>query len=244
MCIFKKSALLIGFVLATSHSVLAQQVTVDPSLFTEGTALYLEHCSVCHGIEGDGKGPLATGFSPRPRDLTKSSFKFRSTGVGEFPTQSDLLDTLNRGVSGSYGSSMPSFDFLNERELLALVEVVRYVSGIDQFGVAVAPPPRPVNVDMDHAQELYRELSCAGCHGYDGNGQGDLAVGLLDDDGLPIKPANFRTGHFKGGADPENIWMRIYTGMSGTPMPAFGRNTSAADIWAVTEYVIKLSNEE
>jgi mono/diheme cytochrome c family protein len=209
--------------------------------FRAGVPLFLEHCAVCHGSEGDGKGPLASGFSPAPRDFTTGSFKFRSTGVGEPVSESDLVATIGNGITGSYGKSMPAFEFLNERELQSLVEVIRYLSGIEQFGTSVVPPPRPRNVDLARGQALYQELSCGSCHGPGGDGKGELADGLEDERGDRIRPADFRTGQFKGGNAPENIWMRIYAGLEGTPMPAFGRNSSEADIWAVTEYVMTFS---
>lgn len=244
MRLVKKWLPVLILILASDTVAGADVDGVDPKLITEGTSLYLENCAICHGVNGDGKGPLATGFTPRPRDFVNGSFKFRSTGVDEAPAKADLMKTIKFGVEGSYGRSMPAFDYLTDRELSALTEVIRVVAGIEKFGVAVTPPKRPADVDIAKGKALFQELQCAGCHGELGNGQGDLASTLLDENGHRIKPANFRTGQFKAGNKPEDIWMRIYAGLKGTPMPAFGRNTSTADIWAVTEYVIKFGDEE
>ncbi len=230
--------------LAAEQVAGADLIGLDPSLISEGTTLYLEHCSVCHGREADGKGPLASGFTPSPRDFTKGNFKFRSTKVGEAPTQADLTKTIKNGITGSYGQSMPAFDFFTDRELAALAEVIGLVAGIKEYATPVAPPPRPRRANIAKGKALFQELLCARCHGDKGDGQGVLAATLKDESGKSIRPADFRKGQFKGGNAPEDIWMRIYAGLDGTPMPAFGRNTSAADIWAVTEYVMTLSNKE
>lgn len=35
-----------------------------------GQALYLRHCASCHGVSGEGDGPVAAGLQKRPSDLT------------------------------------------------------------------------------------------------------------------------------------------------------------------------------
>jgi len=227
-----------------SQQANAEQVSVDPSLIAGGVTLYQENCSVCHGVDGNGDGPLASGFSTAPRNLTKGSFKLRSTGVGQFPTRNDLAKTIKHGITGSYGASMPGFEGFSENDLDSVIEVIRYLAGIDEFGTPITPTPRPVPADLDRGKAVFKELHCFTCHGESGDGQGILAAGLKDSDGHPILPADFRTGEFKGGNDPEDVWMRIYTGLAGTPMPAFGFNTPPEDIWAVTEYILKFRNEE
>lgn len=235
---FREASLGIATVLAFSQVSSADENRFDPDLISEGAPLFLEHCAICHGSEGDGKGPLASGFSPAPRDFITGNFKFRSTDVGEPASKEDLLATISNGITGSYGQSMPAFAFLSQREQRSLVEVIRYLSGIEEFGTPVSAPRRPERAELAKGKTLYQELNCAGCHGEAGDGKGDLAEGLKDADGNQIRPADFRAGQFKGGGEPEDIWMRIYAGLDGTPMPAFGRNTSEADIWAVTEYIM------
>lgn len=236
----RSTYLVIGFLAWVCQPAFAQSPNIDPGLFASGVELYQDHCKVCHGEEGQGDGPLASGFSPRPRDLTAGSFKFRSTELGEYPTETDLIRTLELGINGSFGQTMPAFDFLSDTEKRALVEVIRFAGGIDEFGIPVAQPARPRRPDLAKGEALFSELQCAACHGETGDGNGILVPQLFDENGDPIKPANLQLGQFKGGNDPEDIWMRIYTGIAGTPMPAFGRNTTSEDIWAITEYVLAL----
>ncbi len=219
------------------------QEAVDRELFSYGMELYLENCAVCHGENGDGKGPLASGFAPRPRDFTTGVFKFKSSEPGVFPAQTDLFDTILHGVEGSYGSMMPRFEHLDIEDLIALTEVIRVAAGTPSYGDLVVAPPRPEPADLTRGAALYGELGCADCHGETGDGRGVLSTELTDAEGLKILPADFRTGQFKGGSDPEEIWMRLYTGMEGTPMPSFARNASGEDLWALVEYVLTFSDD-
>ncbi len=242
MCTFLNLAAGLGLVAVTMQPVFADSNERDLGLLSEGTALFVEHCAQCHGLDGRGDGPLAKDFTPRPRDLSQGTFKLKSTGLGEYPSRADVLATLRRGITGSYGVSMPAYDFLDDRALYALSEAVRVLAEIDQFDQGITAPARPEVVDLARGAALYEELTCARCHGTRGDGAGELAAGLESADGLPIRPANFTIGQFKGGNAPEDIWMRIYAGLPGTPMPAYGRNSTAVDIWALTEYVLTFSN--
>ena len=230
-------------VLAASKQSMAADVAIDRELFSRGMVLYNENCVICHGENGDGKGPLATGFSPRPRDFTKGSFKFRTTEAGEFPAREDLVTIIRHGIVGSYGQMMPAFDHLGDSDLIALSEVVRAAAGAPGFGRQVAPPPRPEKSDLARGRTLYGDLGCVDCHGENGDGRGVLAKDLVDAEDMSIRPADLRVGQFKGGNDPRAIWTRLYNGIDGTPMPSFSRNASGEELWAVVEYVLMFSKK-
>src|SRR6266853_398944 len=65
-----------------------------------GKQLYRQFCIGCHGPNGDGKGEnapyLADGILPR--DFTPGLFKCRSTISGSIPLDSDLFETVGRGL--------------------------------------------------------------------------------------------------------------------------------------------------
>ena len=46
-----------------------------PKLLVTGKAVYEDNCAACHGVAGDGKGPVAFAVKPPPRDLVKEPFK-------------------------------------------------------------------------------------------------------------------------------------------------------------------------
>lgn len=87
--------------------------------------LYRQHCAACHGISGDGAGPLASVLHPYPRDFRDGWFKYTSTASGAKPVDEDLKRAL---VAGNTDTAMPSFRMLPDAQIDALVEYVRYLS--------------------------------------------------------------------------------------------------------------------
>lgn len=87
--------------------------------------LYRRHCSHCHGTTGDGMGPTAAILNPYPRDYRPGIFKYKSTERPAKPTHADLVRILREGINQT---AMPSFDLLQDDEVLALVEYVKYLS--------------------------------------------------------------------------------------------------------------------
>jgi len=90
-----------------------------------GAEIFARRCEACHGVNGDGLGPMAKYLKPLPRDYTKGIFKFTSTPLGSRPRRSDLIRTIRRGVTGT---SMPSFADLAPEEIEAVVDYVIFLS--------------------------------------------------------------------------------------------------------------------
>jgi mono/diheme cytochrome c family protein len=44
------------------------------SAAADGRSLYMDKCAICHGINGDGNGPGAGSFTPRPTDFRTPRF--------------------------------------------------------------------------------------------------------------------------------------------------------------------------
>ena len=86
-----------------------------------GQAVYHKRCVQCHGVNGDGNGPVGKSMYPKPRDYRKGIFKFTSTPYGAKPQRDDLVRTVRNGVRGT---SMPAFKLLPENEIQAVVEYV------------------------------------------------------------------------------------------------------------------------
>jgi len=56
-----------------------------------------------------------------------------------------------------------------------------------------------------------------------------------------LQPRNLTLGQYRGGRRPVDIFRRVYAGIKGTPMPAFGRTALKDDeIWDVVNYVMSL----
>lgn len=302
--------------------------------FGVAQGLYRQHCVHCHGITGDGKGPTAAFLNPYPRDFRRGTFKFTSTPIGVPPTTDDLRRIL---VNGIPGTAMPSFKLLNEGELDALVDYVKYLAIRGQverrliqecqdffdpeeaaradlrkqfFGreylveeilasvvqdwqmaaESVTEVPQrdskydPASEDYDAAAlaesvERGRELyytgtaNCFSCHGPSQLGDGQVTdydawtkefhdwtttpkgseayqekynqfTGL---GGLPprnIIPRNLRSGVYRGGLRPVDIFLRIHNGIDGTPMPESNKaSLTTDDLWDLVNYVMSLPYE-
>ena len=235
-CVFAVCAV----VLLLPHHAKADDNVPTPELHRLGLQIYAESCSVCHGPNGEGNGAMASEFTPRPRDFTFGSFKFQSTGFREPPARADWISVVRNGIEGSYGRLMPAFDDLADSEVLAVVEVVRQFAALEAYGTPVDIPPRRSNYSEVRARQLYRSAGCVECHGENYDGKGPAAAGLTDESGMPIVPVDFTSGKFKGGAELSQIWLRVFRGIPGTPMPSFGQNLSSEEIWALTMLVSSL----
>jgi mono/diheme cytochrome c family protein len=146
----------------------------------------------------------------------------------------------------------------------------------DRDLVAVPPPRPPVDpperlaASIAKGKELYasKDAQCVKCHGPNGDGNGE-EKDLYDDWNkrkkgvtaeetramaklfrLPIqeiRPRDFRLGTFRGGAAPEDLYLRLYVGIKGTPMPGVGPGPGTPgvltpeEIWHVVHYVRSLS---
>lgn len=113
----------------------------DPSFadtvhLRHGQSVYMKRCVQCHGVNGDGNGPVADHLYPRPRDYTRGIFKFTSTPYGAKPRREDLISTLRRGI---IGTSMPAFPLLPDKDIEAVVDYVKVMAqrGEVQYQLAV-----------------------------------------------------------------------------------------------------------
>ena len=71
----------------------------------QGPALYKAYCSVCHGADARGNGPMATTLKVAPSDLTRIA----SRNNGEFPRQKiEKIIAGEAPIPGGHGpSDMP-----------------------------------------------------------------------------------------------------------------------------------------
>jgi mono/diheme cytochrome c family protein len=105
----------------------------------------------------------------------------------------------------------------------------------------VPPRPAPSAALLAKGARLYRELACPSCHGDEGRGDGRSAPELKDYAGRRLLPTDFTLGVFKGGADPRQLYLRLATGLNGTPMAEYGDDVMRPDDrWALVEYLLSL----
>ena len=213
-------------------------------LLTKGVSLYQEHCANCHGIGGDGEGPVAADLSTKPQNFTKGEYKFRSTMSGELPTDADLFRTITVGIPGT---AMESYQELSKPDRMALVAYLKTLSPrflkSPQGTPIIFPVARPQTPEsVTHGLQLYNEMQCSACHGAKGRGDGELAKDLTDTAGKPIQPADLTRQRLKSGDGPKAIYRTIMTGMDGTPMPSYGYSLDPEEGWDLALYIYSLAN--
>jgi cbb3-type cytochrome c oxidase subunit I/cbb3-type cytochrome c oxidase subunit II len=210
-----------------------------------GKAVYERRCIGCHGEKGDGQGPAAVFLENKPRDFTRGIFKFRSTpGKDSLPTDADLFIAVTHGL---WGTPMPTWAEISERERLAVIQYIKAFS--DRWKrekvrvpITVTSEPPVTRASIQNGEKLYyRNANCFVCHGNGGKGDGPRATALKDVWGRPTLPANFTlpAGVQRGvklGHDGEHIFRTIMTGVGGTQMPAFQDQLTPAEVWDIVHY--------
>lgn len=220
----------------------AEAAQTAPQVLLRGQQVYAANCAVCHGVNGDGNGMAAHMFRVRPRDFRQGIFKFRSTPFGLLPTDDDLLRSTTHGLRWT---GMVGRVDLPEADRLAVVQYLkafspRFATEAPAPAVGV-PPALPKNAALvEQGRHLYRELGCIACHGDRARGDGPSAAGLKDYWGWPIWPSDLTWRPLKRGSGPEDVYLTIATGLSGTPMPYSGGALDARQIWALVYYLESL----
>ena len=190
-----------------------------------GQLVYQKACAACHGETGKGDGQGAKPLDPKPRDFTSGLYKFRSTGLGDMPTDADLMRVIENGVPTT---QMPGFkNVLTAQERADVAAYIKLFAAED-FGYAdfevidIPEAPATTAEFVAEGKNVFMALDCWTCHGAGGKGDGNAAKGLKDSWGFAIKPHNLTRTSYKNGATPEDIYRTIHTGFNGTPMSAFG----------------------
>jgi mono/diheme cytochrome c family protein len=121
-----------------------------------GQAIFTRRCEQCHGVSGDGAGPVATQLFPPPRDYRPGVFKFTSNPYGFKPRRDDLIRTVKNGI---HGTSMPSFARLSDEDIGLVVDYVLMLTHRGEFEAALAYEAETEEViDRDRAPEVVEEV--------------------------------------------------------------------------------------
>ena len=211
-----------------------------PPNSSRGATIYAQHCAVCHGPNGRGNGPAAPSLIPRPRDFTSGQYKYKSTPAADPPSDADLIGVVSRGLNAS---AMPYFqDLLPEADLHEVVEYIKRFSPVFDrnvsHGLAISARIAATADSIGRGKTLFNSRGCQACHGEDGRG----GVTLRDSKGYPVIARDLTAPWtFRGGNEPEQIWLRLTTGMVAGAMPAFAGNTTDSERWDVVNYILSIA---
>ena len=242
-------AVLVTLLLAAMPLVRAQGPDLGSDAQREsGKALYLKYCSQCHGEAGDGEGYATPHVLPKPRNFTSGKFKVRSTPTGALPTHQDIVNIIRRGMPYT---SMPAWPNLSDQDLSNLAYFIKTFSP-DFANPEIVPQPVPLPTapsvtteSIEAGKKLYEETGCIRCHGNLGRGDGPSAPTLKDDWGYPVRAADLtQIWTFRGGSSREDIFRTMTTGFNGTPMPGFLDALAPEQRWAITDYIVSLSQSD
>jgi len=179
-----------------------------------GEQLYENHCSACHGANGDGGVGVP---------LALPDFQY---GV----TNDYLKNTIRLGRPGRI---MPAFTQLKDDEVNAIIKHIRNWAPGKPFKYS----KKNINGDVKHGKQLYAQ-KCAVCHGVKGEGGKGTGVTFSRPRDLPVIAPALNNEGFLASAPDLMIKTVLMNGREGTPMLSFlKQGLSEKDIDDVVSYV-------
>lgn len=206
-----------------------------------GESVYKEICFACHGLAGDGQGPSAPNFKPRPQVFANPEYMARMEPQYMFwVVKYGKLKVLQKEIPGfalgepRYVVDMPAFGHvLEDDEIRRLIEMEHLL---------VKGKPIPEDI-----REIY-DGACATCHGPSGQGNGERVVsepvlnGFVSE--IQPPPADYTNPRLMGRFSDDFRFTLIKEGRliattkeGYTTMPPFGEELSDHEIWSTIRYV-------
>lgn len=190
-------------------------LTLPFSVFAEdGEQLYNQHCAACHGVEGTGGVGVP---------LALPAFQ---KGVDD----NFLYKTIHTGRPGRV---MPSFDYLQQSQIKAIVSYVRSLAP----GKIPVYSKKRVKGNLNKGKKLFA-THCAACHGANGEGGHGTGVTFSRPRDLPIIAPALNNEGFLAAASDAMIKATLMQGREGTPMQSYlKQGLTEQDVNDVVAYV-------
>lgn len=167
-------------------------IWTDPAMIARGKEIYTAKCAVCHGDEGDGKGPAGLALPLKPSDLRDRSAvaEMRDNFWFWRVSEGGLVEPFK-----SMGSAMPPHkDELSIEERWAVIAYQHTFSGHQGPHV---PWEHPEMVQV--GRDIFA-MACVACHG--DRGKGDGTVGSTLSPRRAPQPRDFTSAEFKFRSTP------------------------------------------
>lgn len=186
----------------------------------EGRRLFVSHCQICHGRDGEGDGPLAKQMNITPANL-RSTVRTRSdTILKKIITGEGRQTITGRDRHNLLSSAMPKWkDVFSDAEIDELIAYLRFLGS----------SKHELMGDPAIGRALYLKY-CAVCHGDDGTGDG-IMTKLMD-----IEPMDHTNPNATGPLSNEQLVQSIRNG-KGDFMPAWRGVLSQSDIESLVSYI-------
>jgi mono/diheme cytochrome c family protein len=149
------------------EATFVKDLRLEPETLARGSVLFRQNCLKCHGLTGDGRGPAGASAVPHPRDYRQGVFKYTRVALPDGkrrPARDDLKRLLLRGVPGTW---MPSFAYLPERDLDALVSYVIHLSLRGEVETAVLAAALKDELDSTIENEVKGAVERLGGYWYE-----------------------------------------------------------------------------
>jgi mono/diheme cytochrome c family protein len=191
-------------------------VWTDPAMIARGKEIYTANCAVCHGDEGDGKGPAGVALPLKPADMRDQAAlaEMRDNFWYWRVSEGGLVEPFK-----SKGSAMPPFkDALSVEDRWAVMAYQHTFSGHQGQHV---PWEHPEMVQV--GRDIF-SMSCVACHG--DYGRGDGTVGSTLSPRRAPQPRNFTSVEFKFRSTPSgqlpttaDLYRTVTEGIAGSGGP-------------------------
>jgi mono/diheme cytochrome c family protein len=131
-----------------------------------GKERYDIYCAPCHGVTGDGKGPVAAlALDGGPRLIVPppafTSDRLKGMVVGQM--YAAIRNGVNAGNMPSYSAQVEPMD------RWAILAYVRKLQGVADEGGEVMVAAKQSVASASYGEQLYKVKGCNACHTIDGN---------------------------------------------------------------------------
>lgn len=132
---------------------------VDPALVTHGKVRANIYCAPCHGVDGNGQGPVAQ------KGLVVPPPTWNTDRVKQI-TNGQIYVAIKNGVNNL---NMPPYAHqIPVRDRWAIVAAIRDLQGLPLEGVEGVVVAAATAASAEHGKTLYAARGCSACHSIDG----------------------------------------------------------------------------
>lgn len=205
----------------------------------DGRAIYVQHCSACHGDNGNTAVWAKNALNPAPRNFTASEAK----------AELSLERMITSVTYGRPGTAMMSFEKrLTSEQIQSVVGFIRQTfMQINEDKVEDKPAKAEIAIDSVNmmlpfpnglkgnlaAGKQFFDNNCFTCHGKKGDGKGPRAYFNIP------RPRNFTSAESRRILNRPRLFKGISHGKPRTVMPAWSTVLSDQQIADVAEYVFQ-----